>query len=127
MASDQTRSQTAISQNFSEQMQNREAEEPIRTQKDTASLDVQVLPPSTPGGRGVTLGEIESARTSPPETGANVHSVEVLPPGPGSEKGITRQEIERLRARQKPAAAAPAEPVPNLENLKANQPHGNQD
>jgi hypothetical protein len=124
---DQTRSQTAISQNFSEQTQNREAEVPIRTPKDTASLDVQVIPPSTPGGRGVTQGEIEAARTSPPDTDPDVHSVEVLPPGQGAEKGIARQEIERLRARQKPTITAPAEPVPNIEELKANQQHTNQD
>jgi hypothetical protein len=119
---DQTGSKTTISQNYSEQSQNQAIEAPVRTQKDTVSLDVQVIPPIKPGERGVTLGEIEAARTSQPDTGSDVHPVEVLPPGPGSNKGITRQEIERLRARQMPTAAPPAEPVPNIVNLKSNQP-----
>jgi hypothetical protein len=124
---DQTGSKTAISQNYSEKSQNQATEAPTRAQKDTVSLDVQVIPPIKPGERGVTLGEIEAARTSQPDTGPDVHPVEVLPLSPGSNKGITLQEIKRIRARQMPTAAAPAEPVPNIEKLKANQQHTNQD
>jgi hypothetical protein len=65
--------------------------------KDSSSskidpLDIEILPPSKPGGKGITQRELLKMQGEKKEI--NPLDIEVLPPSKPGEKGITQREIQ---------------------------------
>jgi len=60
--------------------------------------NIEVLPPTQPGGKGVTQAEIDAMRARPVQK-VDPKLVEVLPPIQPGGKGITQAEIDAVRAR----------------------------
>jgi hypothetical protein len=108
---DQAKLKAAAPQSFSEQKQSQPINAPTGSQKNTASLDVQVIPPTTPGAQGITLRAIQDSKSIKNEI--EPEKIEVIPPSKHGEPGITLKEIEQIRSRHKPIIPEEAERVPN--------------
>jgi len=66
----------------------------IGSQKKVDPLDVEVIPPQEPGGRGITQGILEEINKS--QVNIDPGDLEVIPPESPGGKGMTARELEAL-------------------------------
>jgi hypothetical protein len=72
----------------------------IQEEKKAAdALDMEVIPPDQPGGKGVTLREVKSAKARGKEDLDD--NFEVLPPDQPGGKGVTLGELQAAKSRSK--------------------------
>ena len=70
----------------------------IGSQEKSNPLDQEVIPPQEPGGRGITLRELEEINKR--QAHIDPLDVEVIPPKSPGERGITLREFEEINKSQ---------------------------
>jgi hypothetical protein len=77
------------------------AHDSIRQEKEADDpLDMEVLPPDQPGGKGVTLRELQNAESRDEEKEADDPlDMEVIPPDQPGGKGVTLRELQNAESR----------------------------
>jgi hypothetical protein len=69
---------------------------------DTNSGEIEVIPPARPGGKGITLGQINALRAKGQE--AYSPDVKVIPPGMHGAQGITLKQVKKALEQQTDSA-----------------------
>ena len=89
----------------------------LSSEKRPITASSEVIPPSHPGGKGVTLGEVEAKRMR--QTDIDPLDQEVIPPTIPGRPGVTlremevlRKKMEKLRAQKKTTGRGDWIPVP---------------
>ena len=70
----------------------------IGSQEKSNPLDQEVIPPQEPGGRGITLRELEEMNKR--QANIDPRDLEVIPPQEPGGRGITVRELEEMNKRQ---------------------------
>ena len=70
----------------------------ISSQRKGDPLDVEVIPPQEPGGRGISQRELDESIKS--QANIDPGDVEVIPPQEPGGRGITRRELEEMEKSQ---------------------------
>ena len=70
----------------------------ISSQRKVDPLDVEVIPPQEPGGRGITLREWEEINKS--QANVDRDDLEVIPPQEPGGRGLTLRELEEMNKSQ---------------------------
>ena len=90
----------------------------IRSPKQVDPLDVEVIPPQEPGGRGITQRELEESNKR--QATIDPGDLEVIPPDSPGGAGMTARELEALTRQQERNDDRTSILVPpdNVENSK---------
>ena len=83
----------------------------IKIAPPAESDDDVILPPATPGGKGITRGEIEAMKAKEAKVVESDDDV-ILPPIKPGDKGITRGEVKAMRSAAPERGAGGPPPLP---------------
>jgi hypothetical protein len=85
---------------YPNQMELEKADETIQEQKNAEDpLDMEVIPPDQPDGKGVTLRELQIEESYNEEKTEDPLDMEVLPPDQPDGKGVTLRELQNAESR----------------------------
>ena len=73
--------------------------------------NIPVIPPSQPGGKGLTQGEVEALRAKSVQP-LDSKSRQVIPPGKSGAKGVTQGEVDALKGMGQPSRRSEVIPPP---------------
>jgi hypothetical protein len=85
----------------------------VSTQQSFDPLDVEVIPPTEPDGKGITQREMDAIRAQ--QEKIDPLDVEIIPPTEPGGKGITQREMDAIRAQQEKIDPLDMEIIPPTE------------
>jgi hypothetical protein len=114
---------TDASRNYSNQFVSEKTNKTMREEeKADDPLDKEVIPPDEPGGKGVTLRELQNAESREAEKKADDSlDMEVIPPDEPGGKGVTLRELQNAELRE---AEKKADDPLDMEVIPPDQPGG---